>query len=672
MRYLGDEIAAVAATDQDIAEEALALIKVDYEVLPAVFDPEEAMKEGAPQLHTHVENNISAQTHLEWGDLEAGFAGSDLVREDKFTTQAVVHGFIEPHAVLAYWESTGRAQLWASKQSPYIAYRHLSRGLGIPLHKLRLVQPYVGGGFGGKHEPMGCDFAALLLSQKTGHPVKIVYSQEEVFLSGRRRHPFTFWVKLGLRKDGAIQALAVKAIADGGAYTSVGPLSILLPGANLGVPLRVPAAKYDGYRVFTNKLLSGPLYGHCMPQTRFAVESLLDEMAVELGFDPVDIRMINALKENELTACGKQITTWGFQETVQAVADFLDFKNKFGKGRQGRILRGVGIGSNPGFVSGRLGGHEGSAAMVKLFEDGGVTLIHGATDVGQGAETVLAQMVAEGLGIDLTEVNVSRVDTELTPMDPGTFGSRTTYTSGQAVIVAVDDAKRQLADAAAAKLECNPEDLQFKNHRIFVKGSPEKGVPLLEAVRTRFYKHGSPVIGRGTAAPKSDKMDFSTGEGKQYPAFSSGSQGVELEVDSVTGEVRLTKMVISHDAGRALNPLALEGMQHGGAASASSQVLLEDMALDKGIPLATSLMDCALPTTMDSAPVMECCHVETDDPSGPYGGKDAGEGAQIAGLPAVAAALYDAIGIHFKDLPVTRDKVLAALAEKKRREEGKL
>ena len=257
-------------------------------------------------------------------------------------------------------------------------------------------------------------------------------------------------------------------------------------------------------------------------------------------------------------------------------------------------------------------------------------------------------------------------------MDPGTFGSRTTYTSGQAVIAAVSDATQQLAVAAAAKLECNPEDMQFKGHRIFVKGSPEKGVSLLEAVRTCFYKNGSPVIGRGTAAPKSDKMDFSTGEGKQYPAFSSGSQGVEVEVDSVTGEVRITKMVISHDAGRALNPLALEGMQHGGAASAASQVLMEDMALDKGIPLATSLMDCALPTAVDAATVMECFHVETDDPSGPYGAKDAGEGAQIAGLPAVAAALYDAVGIRFKDLPITREKVLAALEEKARREGGAL
>lgn len=671
VRYVGDEIAAVAAIDKDIAEEALGLIKVDYEVLPAVFDSDEAMKDGAPQLHDHVKNNISAETHLRWGDLEAGFAHSDLIQEDKFTTQAVVHGFIEPHAALASWESTGRAQIWASKQSPYIAYRHIARGLGIPLSKLRLVQPCVGGGFGGKHEPMGCDFGALLLSQKTGHPVKIVYSQEEVFLSGRRRHPFIFWVKLGMRKDGAIQALEVKAIADGGAYTSVGPLSILLPGANLGIPLRVPAAKYDGYRVYTNKLLSGPLYGHCMPQTRFAVESVLDDMAVELGFDPVDIRMINSLNENELTADHKQITTWGFKETVQAVADCLDFKNKFGQGRQGRILRGVGIGSNPGFVSGRLGGHEGSAAVIKLFEDGGITLIHGATDVGQGAETVLAQIAAEGLGIDLNEVNVTRVDTEITPMDPGTFGSRTTYTSGQAVIAAVEDAKRPLTEAAAAKLECNPEDLQFKNHRIFVKGSPEKGMSFLEAVRTCFYTQGSPVIGRGTAAPKSDKMDFTTGEGEQFPAYSSGSQGVELEVDSVTGEVRLLKMVISHDAGRALNPLALEGMQHGGAASAASQVLLEDMSLDKGIPLATSLMDCALPTTMDTAPVMKCGNVETDDPSGPFGAKDAGEGAQIAGLPAVAAALYDAIGIRFKDLPVTRDRILAALAEKARREEKK-
>ncbi|MFH1008929.1 MAG: molybdopterin cofactor-binding domain-containing protein [Candidatus Latescibacterota bacterium] len=668
VRYVGDEIAAVAAIDRDIAEEALELIKVDYDLLPAVFDPEEAMKEGSPPIHDHVKNNISAETHMAWGDLEEGFARSDLIREDRLTTQAVVHGFIEPHAALADWESTGRAQIWASKQSPYIAYRHLARGLGIPLSKLRLVQPYVGGGFGGKHEPLGLDFASLLLSKKTGRPVKIVYSQEEVFLSGRRRHPFIFWVKIGMRRDGAIQAVQLKAIADGGAYSSVGALSIYIPGSNLGIPLRVPAAKYDGWRVYTNKLLSSALYGHCMPQTRYAVESVLDTMGEELGYDPVDIRMINALKAGETTANGKHITTWGFGETVQAVADSLDFKNKYGKGRQGRILRGVGIGSNPGFVSGRLGGHEGSAAIVKLFEDGGVTLIHGATDVGQGAETVLTQMVAESLGINMEEVNISRVDTEMTPIDPGTFGSRTTYTAGQAVLAAVEDAKRQLAGAGAEKLECNLEDLQFKNHRIFVKGSPEQGMSLLAAVRMCFYGKGAPVIGRGTAAPKSAILDFAGGSGSDFPAYSSGSQGVEVEVDSVTGEVRLVKMVISHDCGRALNPLGLEGMQHGGAASAATQVLMEDMPYDQGVPLAVSLMEYGMPSAMDVAPVMECFHVETDDPSGPFGAKDAGEGAQIAGLPAVAAALYDATGVRFKELPVTREKVLAALAGKARRE----
>ncbi|HLB11600.1 MAG TPA: molybdopterin cofactor-binding domain-containing protein, partial [Dehalococcoidia bacterium] len=446
VRYVGDEIAAVAAVDEDIAEEAITLIKVDYEELPAVFDPVEAMKDGAPQVHDGVKNNIGAQTHIKFGDVEQGFKDADLIRTDTFDTQYVMHGFIEPPAAIGVWDHTGKASIWAAKQSPYISYRHIARGLGIPLSKLRIVQPYVGAGFGGKHEPFGLDFACLLLSQKAGgKPVKIVYSQEEVFLVGRRRHAEVLTPTIGMKRDGTITAVQWHMVADGGAYSSVGALSIYIPGATMTFPLRVPALKYDTYRVSTNKPFAGALIGHGMPQARFALDSMLDDMADELGIDPVELRFRNAVKPGEKTINNFQITTFGFEDTLSAVAGALQWKEKRGKReRQNGKVRGVGLGVSPGVVGNKLGGHDGSAAIVKMNEDGSVTLIGGFTDIGQGAETVMAMMVAEDLGLPMEEVNVSKVDSEYTPMDPGTFGSRTTFCSGRAVRAATQDARRQL------------------------------------------------------------------------------------------------------------------------------------------------------------------------------------------------------------------------------------
>ncbi|MDP2935843.1 MAG: molybdopterin-dependent oxidoreductase [Dehalococcoidia bacterium] len=667
VRYIGDEIAAVAAIDEDIAEEALSLIKVDLEELPAVFDPVKALKEGAPQIHDHVKNNLSAETHIRFGNVEEGFKDSYLIREATFDTQYIMHGFIEPPAALGIWDHTGKATLWAAKQSPYIAYRHIARGLGIPLSKLRLIQPFVGAGFGGKHEPFGLDFACLLLSQKTGRPVKIAYTQEEVFLVGRRRHAEVLTPKIGMKKDGTISVVQWHMIADGGAYSSVGALSIYIPGATMTFPLRVPHVKYDAYRAYTNKPFAGALIGHGMPQARFALDSLLDDMAEELGIDPLELRFRNAVKPGETTVNKFKITTFGFEDTLKAVAGSIRWTDKRGKRQwvDGKV-RGVGLGVSPGVVGNKLGGHDGSAAIVKMNEDGTVTLIGGFTDIGQGAETVMAMMVAEDLGLTMDEINVTKVDSEMTPMDPGTFGSRTTFCSGRAVRAASADVRRQLFEHAAEKLEANPADLDMRDRKVFVKGSPDRNMPLLQVIRELQYGKGNPVIGRGTASPDTDFVDFRVGIGNMSAAYSAGTQGAEVEIDVETGQIHVVKMANAHDCGRALHPGMVEGQQQGTATSGLGQVLFEDTIVEteRGEVVTTNFADYKMPTVFDTFDKIDCFHIETNDPKGPFGAKDAGEAAQIAALPAIANAVADALGIRMKSLPILPEKVLKALDEK--------
>src|SRR3990170_3785277 len=315
VRYIGEEVAAVAAIDEDIAEEALDLIRVEYELLPAVFDPEEAMLPGAPQLHEHAPSNISSQSAFHFGDVDKGFADSDYIREDIFETQPIKQGMLEPHACIGLWDNTGKITLWASKQSPYVVWRQLAMGLGIEPNKIRLIQTFVGGGFsGGKQEAMPMDFCAVLLSKKSGRPVKFVHAMDEVLTIGHMRHPMKIWLKTGVKEDGTLVAQHLKIIADGGAYSSIGQLSMYLPGAMLNLPYRVPHVKYEAYRAYTNNGFCGALRGHTIPQVCFARDSQLDMIAEKLALDPVDIRLKNGLRPGETTANGFRIGTFGFTE----------------------------------------------------------------------------------------------------------------------------------------------------------------------------------------------------------------------------------------------------------------------------------------------------------------------------------------------------------------------
>ncbi|MBI2182300.1 MAG: molybdopterin-dependent oxidoreductase, partial [Deltaproteobacteria bacterium] len=448
VRYIGEEVAAVAAIDEDIAEEALDLIRVEYEPLPAVFDPEEAMLPGAPQLHEQAPSNISSQSVFHFGDVDKGFADADYIREDIFETQPIKQGMLEPHACIGLWDNTGKITLWASKQSPYVVWRQLAMGLGIEPNKIRLIQTFVGGGFsGGKQEAMPMDFCAVLLSKKSGRPVKFVHGMDEVLTIGHMRHPMKIWLKTGVKRDGTLLAEYCKIIANGGAYSSIGQLSMYIPGAMLNLPYRLPNVKYEAYRVYTNNGFCGALRGHTIPQICFGREAQIDMIAEELRLDPIEMRLRNAAQPGDVTANGFRnaaqpgdvtangfrLTTFGFNECIERAVETSGWREKYGKLPK---YRGIGIGCGSLVSGARLMGHSASAAEVRVQEDGTVLLTTGSTDVGQGADTVLSMIAAEVLGVALDDIRFAMIDTDVTPVDPGTFGSRVTFWTGNAVKLA--------------------------------------------------------------------------------------------------------------------------------------------------------------------------------------------------------------------------------------------
>jgi len=663
VRYIGEEVAAVAAIDEDVAEEALELIRVEYELLPAVFDPEEAMRPGAPQLHDHAPNNISAQSAFHFGDVDKGLAASDYVREDLFETQPVKHGMLEPHACVGLWERTGKMTLWASKQSPYVVWRQLAMGLGVQPGEIRVIQTYVGGGFsGGKQEAMPMDFCALLLSRKTGRPVKIVHTMDEVLIIGHMRHPMKIWLKTGVKKDGGLVAQSCKIIANGGAYSSIGQLSMYIPGSMLNVPYRVPNVKYEAYRVYTNNGFCGALRGHGMPQIYFARDSQMDIIALELGLDPIELRLKNACQPGEITPNGFRLTTFGFTECIDKVVEASGWREKRGTLPK---YRGIGIGCGCLVSGSRLMGHSASAAQVKIQDDGTVLLLTGSTDVGQGADTVLSMIAAEVLGVRAEDVRFAMVDTDMTPVDPGTFSSRVTFWTGNAVKIASEDARTQLAEIAAAKLEVRPDDLVFRDRRVYVRGYPQRGLSVAELVRLAQYRLGRVIMGKGHYTSGDELIDFRTGYGNMSPAYTPSACVVEVEVDPETGQVTVTGIWGAHDCGFPLNPMLVKGQILGATAMCIGQALYENLIRTQGRVRNPSFRDYKMPLVVDMPRLANVEHINviTRDPSGPFGAKEAGEGAGTGVLAAVANAVYHATGVRVKSLPISPDKLLFGLKE---------
>jgi 4-hydroxybenzoyl-CoA reductase subunit alpha len=664
VRYVGDEVAAAVATSLDAAEEAISKIRVDYEELPAVFDPVEAIQPGAPVIHEEVSNNVSASIRKEFGNVEKAFGESDFLFEDTFETQAVNHCPLEPQAALATVDPSGKVTLYASTQIPFFLRRNLATTLDIPESKVRVIKPKVGGGFGQKIDLYAKDFCAAFFAMKTKKPVKFIYEREEVFTSTRQRHPMHIQLKTGMRKDGTILAQQFKVIADGGAYNSTAPLMITLACYFIMLPYRLENLLFEGYHVYTNKPVGGAMRGHGIPQVRFAVEAQLDHVAEKMGIDPLDLRLKNAFQAGAPHPAKLLVQTCGFSETLKKAAEGIGWQEKRGKLPFGK---GVGL-AGASFPSGVSNmSHISSGAMVKIERDGAITLLTGAADIGQGAETVISQIVAEELGVPLEDIRITAADTEITPLDPGTFGSGVTLRAGNAAKIASQEAKEKLFEAVAEKMEVNVKELEAKNRRIYVKGSPERGMSFKEAIK--FYQYSDrpmPIIGRGSYQPPAkEPTTLLKEDGNFSPAYSFMTQAAEVEVDTKTGKVKVLKVVASHDCGKAINPMLVEGQLEGSVVGGMGQALYEEVIIEKGQVLNPSFLDYGIPTAME-VPSITSVEVETNDPEGPFGAKESGEGTQLAPAPAIINAIYDAIGVRFKTLPVTPEKILQALDEKEK------
>ena len=662
VHHFGEGVAAVAALDPDTAEEAIELIRVEYEELPVVITATDALRPGAPLVNEFKNTNIAYASDFNFGDVEKGFQEADYIREETFSSQRVSVGFIEPHACLAEVDPTGRVLLQGSKQSPYITWRHMCRALDIPLSKMRILNPFVGGAFSGKHDPFDVDFAAVKLAQLTGRPVKIVLNTDEVLAAYRQRNAMDVTLKIGVKKNGAITALRAECVLEGGPISGIGPFNIYYFGAFLNIPYKIPAIEYHGKLVYSNRAPCGTVRGQEIVLAQFALDSLLHMVACDLGIDQVAIREVNAVTDNWRTANGMMVDVSGLTECIKKSAAKIGWQESRKERPPGRGI-GFSCASHPSGP--RLGGHFGSSVMLKLLEDGKVIVTHGGTEIGQGANTVFCQMAAEVLGLPFEDIIQGVSDSDTTIFDSGMFGDRCTYWDGNATILAAKDLTQQLATIAAVEIKCASDDLVFQNKRIFVKGQPEKGIDFLLAVRKAYYERGTALYGRGYwAATDIDLVDWKTGKGNLAHGLDFIATAMEIDVDRETGKVRLIKAVHGDDAGQPINPAMLEGQVNGGSAHMAGHALFEESLYDeKGRALNYNWRDYRQPTSMD-APEFFVEHVHTQDPYGPFGAKGAGEASSCSTMAAIANGIFDAVGVRIKDLPITPEKIWKALADK--------
>jgi 4-hydroxybenzoyl-CoA reductase subunit alpha len=719
VRYVGDNVACVVAVSEAIAEKALDLIDVDYEVLPAYFDPEESMKARSDLIHDSKPGNLEKDYHHVFGDPDKGFAEADRVAEARFIANEVTHAAMEPHSTLASFEldphtgKPGRLTVWSSTQVPYYLQHKLSLVLEMPMSQIRVIKPLVGGGFGGKSEVIPLEIIAAVAARKAQAPVKITYTREEVFWAHRGRPRTIIDLKTGVTKDGRITAVKARVVQDGGAYCSYGVVTILYSGALLGALYEIPNIQYDGYRVLTNKPACGAMRGHGTVNVRFAFESQLDELAAEIGMDPAEIRQRNLLQPPCITVNGLRVQSYGLPECIEKTVTRSQWKQRKGKLPKGR---GLGIACSH-YVSGAANSiirsdMPHSTVNIKIDRDGGVVVYTGASEIGQGSDTMTAQVAAEVLGCSLPRVRVIAADTDLTPIDIGSYSSRVTFMAGNATLRAAEEVKKLLAAAAAQKMKCVAGDLMFRDDLVFKKGSEspvvKKNVSKDQAEEVEVTQAGASVSGRvegqilrGSLQQKrkeegpKDWMTFEeavvaaidfhgalTGTGSYAPpqearggkhkgagvgpspAYSYSAQVAEVSVDEETGEVVVHKVWAAHDCGRALNPVSVEGQIIGSVWMGMGQALTEEMVWKDGMLMNAGLLEYRTPSSVES-PEVEPIIVESVDPEGPFGAKECSEGSLAATIPAIANAIYDAVGVRLHESPFTPERVLAALRAKK-------
>ncbi len=664
VRYIGDEIAAVAAVDEETAERALSRIEVKYEILPAVFDPVEAMKPGAPQIHEAM-NNIGVMLPVRFGDPDKALKESDYVREDIFYLQGAAHCALEPHvSVGQYGISTHRITLWTSTQAPFKVREALAKTLKMDVADIRVIKLNVGGGFGGKLEMFPMDFSACLLSKKSGgFPVKIVATREEEFSFTRRKHPMVYKLKSGVRKDGTLMAMTGEVIADGGAYCSYGPTVIAAAIMRIFMVYKINNFCITGFRVYTNLPICGAMRGFGGVQSGFAVESHMDMLAYGIGMDPVEFRLKNATDPNTVTVNKLVISSNGLKECIQQAASASDWKNKHGKKKD--VALGIGIAVAADVMGSKMyKAHESAGSIMKVEEDGSVYLFTGAADTGQGSDTAMAQIAAQELGVCYERIRIKAADTEITPFDTGSFASRVTFISGNATKNAALDAKKQILEVVAQELKIDKENLDIKDEEVVRKDNDSAIMTFDQAVQLCYsFNYGRLIIGRGSYNPKTTPIDFRTGEGNISASYGFEAQVAEVEVDKKTGRVKVLKMYDVHDIGYPINPASVHGQIEGSIIMGLGYTLHEELKFKDGKALNPSFSKYRIPRSVDIAPI-ESIFVETNDPQGPFGAKGMGEASLLPTAAAIANAIYDAVGVRIKDLPITPEKVLKALKEK--------
>jgi 4-hydroxybenzoyl-CoA reductase subunit alpha len=670
VRYVGDEIAAVAAVDEETAERAIKLIEVEFEELPAVFDPQAAMAPGAPVIHPEkprYAGNINTGVDWHFGDVEKGFAEADHVREQRFVGNRTYQAPMEAHAALARWEyHGGRLTIWSSTQTPHYVHRSLSRMLGIPMGNIRVIRPSVGGGFGAKAEATPLDFCSAIFAKRTGRPVMMEYSREEMFRHFRGRHKQYIDLKIGVKRDGTITAVEQRVVLDGGAYTSYGVITAYYAGSMLPTLYKMPNYRYHGTRVYTNLPASGAFRGHGVPQPRFAFESLLDMIAEDIGLDPIEIRLRNAMTPNTRTCNALDISSCEFTATLQRARDTSKWIEKKGKLPRGR---GIGVGCG-GFVSGAgypiyRSDFPHSNAVIRVHEDGtGVSLHIAAAEIGQGSDTVLVQIAAEELGVPYEWVWLADCDTTTSPLDLGSYSSRVTLMAGHAVQRAAAKVRAQVLVVAATELSRDVASLVATGGRIFAKDDPAVEMDWAAAARLAFSRQG-PVVGTGSyQPPKNLGGDFKGGAVGTSPAYSFSTAVAEVTVDLETGQISVDRVTDFSDAGTVINPITFHGQVEGSIVMGLGETLLEDTLFDaKGRPMNPNLHDYLIPT-MYEIPEIHTAAVESFEPNGPFGAKEVGEGSLLPVLGAIANAIYDACGVRVTELPITPEKILRGLAKR--------
>jgi 4-hydroxybenzoyl-CoA reductase subunit alpha len=662
-RYIGDIIAAVAAQDERTAEQAIALIRADVEPLPEYSDPRMGVQPVAEPIHARGLNgsNIQKEVVQHFGDVDRAFAAAAHTARVRGTFAGVTHAFTEPLVTIAEATPDGRLTVWSATQVPHYLHRALAEVLGLPMHRIRVVKPEVGGGFGGKSDPLPHEIVCAALAIETGRPVKILFDREDVFYTNHGRHPTQNDIRIALDADGKILAYDIDALIDGGAWSSFGTVTTYYNGVLSMGPYAVPNFRYRGRRVYTTKPPSGAMRAHGGTNLRYSIEVALDMLAEETGIDPFDLRAQNALPPNSKTVNEFRITSTSFLACLRAARERSGWDAKFRKLPYGR---GVGLGCGF-YISGSNSPIHFTPKMpqstvhLKVDMDGGIAVHSMQADIGQGSNTLLAAIVAEVLGVDLERVHVQRVDSDVSPVDLGSYSSRVTFMMGNAAREAAEELKKPLLEAAGALLGAAPTDVAVGHERFHLQRDPTKGVPFLDVLHRAMETRGA-LTASGCYRSPSMGGSFKGARAGTAPAYSFAAYVAEAEVDPETGEYRVEKVWAAFDCGRALNRLAVEGQIQGSIHMGLGQVMGESMNYRGARLFNPSLLEYKIPMPQQM-PDVEILLVGADDPEGPFGAKEAGEGPLIATLPAVGNALYDAIGVRFTELPITPDRVLRGL-----------